>query len=193
MPPYGSPQHCILQYKLFGCAHFRTGYQFVIFHMSIIKHFQYVYIILFYYLAGRPDYAQYLIIPYVRGAGEITVFLSAMIGASVAFLWFNANPAEIFMGDTGSLALGGLLGTIALFLKQEILLIIIGGIFVLEALSVILQVGSYRLRNGKRIFLMAPYHHHLQKRGLAEPKIIARFWIVAAILALVGLTTLKLR
>ena len=145
------------------------------------------------YLAGRPDYAQYLIIPYVRGAGEITVFRSAMIGASVAFLWFNANPAEIFMGDTGSLALGGLLGTIALFLKQEILLIIIGGIFVLEALSVILQVGSYRLRNGKRIFLMAPYHHHLQKRGLAEPKIIARFWIVAAILALVGLTTLKLR
>lgn len=145
------------------------------------------------YLVGRPDYAQYLIIPYVRGAGEITVFLSAMIGASVAFLWFNANPAEIFMGDTGSLALGGLLGTIALFLKQEILLVIIGGIFVLEALSVIIQVGSYRLRNKKRVFRMAPYHHHLQKLGLAEPKIIARFWIVAAILALVGLTTLKLR
>jgi len=145
------------------------------------------------YLAGRPDYSQYLIIPYIPGAGELTVFLAAMVGASTAFLWFNANPAEIFMGDTGSLALGGLLGTIALFLKQEILLVIIGGIFVLEALSVIIQVASFKFRNKKRVFLMSPYHHHLQKVGLAEPKIITRFWIVAAILALAGLTTLKLR
>ena len=145
------------------------------------------------YLVGRPDFSQYLMVPYVNGAGEITVFLAAMIGASAAFLWFNANPAQIFMGDTGSLSLGGLIGTIALFLKQEILLFIIGGIFVIEAASVIIQVGSYRYRNKKRVFLMAPIHHHFEKKGIPEPKIIARFWIVAALLALAGLTTLKLR
>ncbi|MBN1902065.1 phospho-N-acetylmuramoyl-pentapeptide-transferase [Candidatus Sumerlaeota bacterium] len=145
------------------------------------------------YLAGRADYSRYLIIPYVPGGGEVAIFLAALVGASVSFLWFNANPAQVFMGDTGSLLLGGLIGAIALFLKQELLLVIIGGIFVLEALSVIMQVASYKFRNKKRIFLMSPIHHHYEKKGLAEPKIIARFWIVAALLALAGLTSLKLR
>jgi len=144
------------------------------------------------YLAGRPDFSRYLIIPFVPGSGEMAVFLAAMVGAAAGFLFFNASPAEVFMGDTGSLSLGGLIGAIALFLKQEILLLIIGGIFVLEALSVIIQVTSYKLRK-KRVFLMSPIHLHFQKKGLAETKIIARFWIVAALLALVGLTTLKLR
>ena len=145
------------------------------------------------YLAGRPDFSRYLLIPYIQGGGEITIFLAAMVGGAVSFLWFNANPAQIFMGDTGSLILGGLIGTVALFLKQELLLLIIGGIFVLEALSVIIQVGSFKLRNKKRVFLMAPIHHHYEKKGIPEPKIIARFWIVATLLALAGLTTLKLR
>jgi len=145
------------------------------------------------YLAGRPDFSRYLIIPYVQGGGEMAIFMAALVGASASFLWFNANPAQVFMGDIGSLTLGGLIGAIALFLKQELLLMIIGGIFVLEALSVIIQVASYRFRNKKRVFLMSPLHHHFEKLGLAEPKIIARFWIVAALLALVGLTTLKLR
>lgn len=145
------------------------------------------------YLAGRPDFSRYLIIPFVPGGGEVAIFLAALVGASISFLWFNANPAQVFMGDTGSLLLGGLIGTIVLFLKQEMLLVIIGGIFVLEALSVIIQVGSYKWRNKKRVFLMSPIHHHYEKKGIAEPKIIARFWIVAALLALAGLTTLKLR
>jgi len=145
------------------------------------------------YVAGRPDFSRYLIIPYVPGGGEVTIFLAALVGASISFLWFNANPAQVFMGDTGSLLLGGIIGTTALFLKQEIILLIIGGIFVLEALSVIIQVGSYKLRNKRRVFLMSPIHHHFEKKGLAEPKIIARFWIVAALLALAGLTSLKLR
>jgi len=145
------------------------------------------------YLAGRPDFSRYLIIPYIQGGGEMAIFLAAIVGASASFLWFNANPAQVFMGDIGSLTLGGLIGTIALFLKQEVLLVIIGGIFVLEALSVIVQVASYRYRNKKRVFLMSPIHHHFEKLGIAEPKIIARFWIVSALLALVGLTTLKLR
>ena len=120
------------------------------------------------------------------------IFLAALIGACASFLWFNSNPAQVFMGDTGSLLLGGLIGTVALLIKQEILLMIIGGIFVIEALSVIIQVTSYKLRK-KRVFLMAPIHHHFEKLGWAEPKIIARFWIVAAVLALAGLTTLKMR
>ncbi len=144
------------------------------------------------YLVGRPDFSRYLIIPYVPGGGEIAIFLAAVIGAAASFLWFNAHPAQVFMGDIGSLTLGGLIGTIALLLKQEVLLILIGGIFVIEALSVIIQVTSYKLRK-KRVFLMSPLHHHFEKLGLAESKIIARFWIVATILALAGLTTLKLR
>ena len=144
------------------------------------------------YLITRSDYARYLVLPYVPQGDELTVVLGALVGASLGFLWFNAHPAEIFMGDTGSLLLGGMIGTTALLIKQEILLVIVGGIFVIEALSVVLQVGSYKLR-GKRIFLMSPIHHHYQKMGLAESKIIARFWIVAALLGLIGLATLKLR
>ncbi len=144
------------------------------------------------YMVGRFDYSRYLLVPFVPGAGEITVFLGALSGAGMGFLWYNSHPAEVFMGDTGSLTLGGILGTVAVMVKQEIILGIIGGIFVLEALSVILQVGSYKLR-GKRIFLMAPIHHHFEKKGWAESKIIARFWIIALLLALFGLATLKLR
>lgn len=144
------------------------------------------------YLVGRPDFSSYLMIPFVPGGGELTIFLAAMIGASAAFLWFNTNPAMVFMGDTGSLVLGGLVGTIALFLKQEILLLIIGGFFVLEALSVIIQVAGFKTRK-IRIFKMAPFHHHLELCGWPETRIITRMWIVATILALIGLTTLKLR
>lgn len=144
------------------------------------------------YLVSRVDFARYLMFPYVPSGGELTVILGALVGAGLGFLWFNSHPAEVFMGDTGSLLLGGMLGTIALLVKQELLLVIVGGIFVVEALSVILQVGSYKLR-GKRVFLMSPLHLHYQKKGLAESKIIARFWIVAALLALIGLATLKLR
>jgi len=144
------------------------------------------------YLVSRVDYARYLMFPYIANGGDLTVILGALVGAGLGFLWFNSHPAEVFMGDTGSLLLGGMLGTIALLVKQELLLVIVGGIFVIEALSVILQVGSYRLR-GRRVFLMSPLHYHYQKKGLAESKIIARFWIVAALLALVGLASLKLR
>ncbi|HPB32671.1 MAG TPA: phospho-N-acetylmuramoyl-pentapeptide-transferase, partial [Candidatus Sumerlaeota bacterium] len=144
------------------------------------------------YLAGRPDFSRYLMIPFVPGGGEVAVFIAAILGASAAFLWYNANTAMVFMGDTGSLALGGLIGTIALFIKQDLLVLIIGGIFVIEALSVVIQVFCYR-RWGKRPFLMAPIHHHFEKLGWPEPRIITRFWIVAAIFALIGLTTLKLR
>ena len=126
------------------------------------------------------------------GACELTIFCGAMFGASLGFLWYNAHPAEIFMGDVGSLALGGGLGTVAVLLKQEILLLFIGGVFVIEALSVILQVGSFKLR-GKRIFKMAPLHHHFEQLGWEESKIIARFWIAGLVLALFALTTLKLR
>ena len=144
------------------------------------------------YMVGRFDFSRYLLVPYVPGAGELTVFLGALVGSGMGFLWFNSHPAEMFMGDTGSLALGGILGTVAIMIKQEILLVIIGGVFVIEALSVILQVASYKL-TGKRIFLMSPIHHHFEKKGWAESKIIARFWIVASLLALFGLSTLKLR
>ncbi|RMH59416.1 MAG: phospho-N-acetylmuramoyl-pentapeptide-transferase [Candidatus Hydrogenedentota bacterium] len=144
------------------------------------------------YLVGNVKFSSYLNVMYVRGAGELTVFLGAVIGALVGFLWFNTYPAEVFMGDTGSLALGGVLGTVAILAKQELLLVIIGGVFVLEALSVILQVGSYRLR-GKRIFRMAPLHHHFELKGWPEPKVIVRFWIMAFVLSLAAVATLKLR
>ncbi len=144
------------------------------------------------YLSGRADFARYLELSRTPGAGELTIFCSAMTGASLGFLWYNAHPAEIFMGDVGSLALGGGLGTVAVLLKQEVLLLFIGGVYVIEALSVILQVGSFKLR-GKRIFKMAPLHHHFEQLGWAEAKIITRFWIAGLVLALFALTTLKLR
>jgi phospho-N-acetylmuramoyl-pentapeptide-transferase len=131
-------------------------------------------------------------IPYIPGSAEITIFLAAIIGASLGFLWYNAPPAMVFMGDTGSLALGGALGVTAVAIKHEIVLAIIGGLFVLEAVSVIIQVASFKL-TGKRIFRMAPIHHHFEKKGWAEPTIVIRFWIIAIILALIGLSTLKLR
>lgn len=148
--------------------------------------------LLFSYSAGHIKIANYLQIPYIPGSGELTIFCGAMLGAATGFLWFNTYPAQIFMGDVGSLALGGALGTVAIISKHEILLTIVGGIFVVEALSVIFQVASYKLRK-KRIFAMAPLHHHFELKGWAEPKIIVRFWIIAAILALVAISTLKLR
>ena len=144
------------------------------------------------YLAGRADFAQYLHIQFVSGGGELAVFCAALVGASVGFLWHNAYPATIMMGDTGSLSLGGALGIVAILIKNELTLLIVGGIFVWEALSVILQVASFRLF-GKRIFLMAPYHHHLQLKGMPESKVTIRLWIVAFILALIGLGSIKLR
>ena len=147
---------------------------------------------LFSYIAGHATLAAYLQIPRVVGAGELAVLCGAMVGAGLGFLWFNSYPAEVFMGDVGSLSLGGTLGVIAVLTKQEILLVIVGGIFVVEALSVIFQVGSYKYR-GKRIFRMAPIHHHFELKGVAEPKIIVRFWIISIILALVAISTLKMR
>jgi phospho-N-acetylmuramoyl-pentapeptide-transferase len=144
------------------------------------------------YVTGHAKFAEYLMITHIPGSGELTIFCGAMLGASLGFLWFNTYPAQVFMGDIGSLALGGALGTIALISKHELLLIIIGGVFVMETMSVIIQVVSFKLI-GRRIFRMAPIHHHFELRGWAEPKIIVRFWIIAVILALVGLTTLKLR
>jgi len=148
--------------------------------------------LLFAYLAGHANLASYLQINNVQGAGELAVLCGAMIGAGLGFLWFNTYPAQVFMGDIGSLSLGGAIGTIAVITKQEIVLVIVGGIFVMEALSVIVQVTSFRLY-GKRVFRMAPIHHHFELKGWAEPKIIVRFWIVSIILALIGLSTLKLR
>ncbi|ARN81628.1 phospho-N-acetylmuramoyl-pentapeptide-transferase [Methylocystis bryophila] len=144
------------------------------------------------YLVGNSVFSSYLGINHVAGVGELTIICSAMIGAGLGFLWFNAPPAQIFMGDTGSLALGGLIGTIAVAVKQEFLLPIIGGLFVLEGVSVIVQVGYYKA-TGKRIFLMAPIHHHFEQKGWKEPQIVIRFWIIAFVLALIGLSTLKLR
>lgn len=149
--------------------------------------------LVFSYLAGHATLAAYLQIPYVAGAGEIAVFCGAMVGACLGFLWFNAFPAEVFMGDTGALALGAALGCVAIMVKQEILLVLVGGIFVMEALSVILQVGYFKFSGGKRIFLMAPFHHHFEKKGWTEPKVVVRFWIVSIILGLSALATLKLR
>ncbi len=144
------------------------------------------------YLSGNAVFAEYLQIHFVPGTGELAVVLGAVIGAGLGFLWFNAPPAAIFMGDTGSLAMGGLIGTIAIATKHEIVMAIIGGLFVIEALSVIIQVGYFKM-TGKRVFLMAPIHHHFEKLGWTESQIVIRFWIVAVVLALVGLSTLKLR
>ena len=144
------------------------------------------------YVTGHATWAQYLDLARLPGAAELTIFCSSMVGASLGFLWYNAHPAEIFMGDVGSLALGGALGVVAVLIKQEVLLIFIGGVYVIEALSVILQVGSYKLRK-KRIFKMAPIHHHFEALGWEESKIITRFWIAGLVMALFALTTLKLR
>jgi phospho-N-acetylmuramoyl-pentapeptide-transferase len=144
------------------------------------------------YVSSNYRWANYLEIQYIPRVGELTVFCGALVGASLGFLWYNAHPAEVFMGDVGSLALGGTLGTVAVIIKQEVLLIFVGGIFVVEALSVMLQVGSFKLR-GKRIFRMAPIHHHFELLGWSESKVIVRFWIVALVFALFALTTLKLR
>jgi phospho-N-acetylmuramoyl-pentapeptide-transferase len=148
------------------------------------------------YLAGNTVFAEYLNIHYVAGTGELAILCGAVVGAGLGFLWFNAPPASIFMGDTGSLALGGMIGTIAVATKHEIVLAVIGGLFVLEAVSeavsVIVQVLSFKL-TGKRVFKMAPIHHHFEQLGWTEPQIVIRFWIVAVVLALAGLSTLKLR
>jgi phospho-N-acetylmuramoyl-pentapeptide-transferase len=144
------------------------------------------------YVSGHVQFATYLDLVRLPGASELTIFCGAMTGASLGFLWYNAHPAEIFMGDVGSLSLGSAMATVAVLIKQEILLVFIGGVFVLEALSVILQVGSYKLRR-KRIFKMAPLHHHFEALGWQESKIIVRFWIAGLVMALFALTTLKLR
>ncbi len=144
------------------------------------------------YLVGNVNFSEYLQIHYVPGTGELAVVCGALLGAGLGFLWFNAPPAMIFMGDTGSLALGGLLGSVALVTKHELVLAIVGGLFVLEAVSVIVQVASYKM-TGKRVFRMAPLHHHFEQKGWKEPTIVIRFWIISVILALIGLATLKLR
>ena len=145
------------------------------------------------YVSGHVVFSDYLELQRMPMVSELTVFCGSMVGASIGFLWYNAHPAEIFMGDVGSLALGGAIGTVAVVIKQELLLPFIGGVFILEALSVMLQVGSYKLRNGKRIFKMAPLHHHFELMGWSESKVITRFWIMALVFALFALTTLKLR
>jgi phospho-N-acetylmuramoyl-pentapeptide-transferase len=145
------------------------------------------------YVTGRLDYSGYLQIDYLPGAGELAVFCGAAVGSALGFLWFNSHPAEVFMGDTGSLALGGALGSIAILMKKELLLVIVGGAFVVTALSVILQVLSYRYRGGKRIFKMAPLHHHFELIGWPESKIVVRYWIVGALCSLLTLATLKIR
>ncbi len=144
------------------------------------------------YLVGNVNFSEYLQIHYVPGTGELAVICGALLGAGLGFLWFNAPPAMIFMGDTGSLALGGMLGSIALVTKHELVLAIVGGLFVLEAVSVIVQVASYKM-TGKRVFRMAPLHHHFEQKGWKEPTIVIRFWIISVVLALIGLATLKLR
>ena len=149
--------------------------------------------LLFAYLTGNIKTAGYLQIPYVAGAGELAVFCGAMVGAGVGFLWYNSYPAQVFMGDVGSLSLGGALGCIAVMTKQEILLAIVGGIFVIETVSVIFQVGWFKVSNGHRVFRMAPIHHHFELKGWPEPKVIVRFWIISILLALVAISTLKLR
>jgi phospho-N-acetylmuramoyl-pentapeptide-transferase len=144
------------------------------------------------YVAGNIKFAEYLNIPYIKGAEEVTVFTGALIGSSLGFLWYNCYPAEIFMGDTGALMLGGIIGLLAIIVKQEISFIIVGGIFFLEALSVVIQVVSFKTR-GKRVFLMTPIHHHFELRGIPESKVIVRFWILGIIFALFTLVTLKIR
>ncbi|MDP3366912.1 MAG: phospho-N-acetylmuramoyl-pentapeptide-transferase, partial [Pseudomonas sp.] len=147
---------------------------------------------IFCYLSGNVNFAEYLLIPYVPGAGELIVFCAALVGAGLGFLWFNTYPAQVFMGDVGALALGAALGTIAVIVRQEVVLFIMGGVFVMETLSVIIQVASFKL-TGKRVFRMAPIHHHFELKGWPEPRVIVRFWIITVILVLIGLATLKLR
>jgi phospho-N-acetylmuramoyl-pentapeptide-transferase len=146
----------------------------------------------FAYLTGHSVFSEYLNIPYIRGAGELVVFCAAIVGAGMGFLWFNTYPAQVFMGDVGALALGAALGVVAVIVRQELVLLIMGGVFVMETVSVILQVASFKL-TGKRIFRMAPIHHHFELKGWPEPRIIVRFWIITVILVLIGLATLKLR
>ena len=147
----------------------------------------------FAYVVGRADLSKYLLFPYIPGAGELTIICAAIAGAGLAFLWFNAYPAQVFMGDVGALALGGALGTIAVITRQEIVLFIMGGVFVVETISVMLQVGYYRFSGGKRIFRMAPIHHHFELSGWKENQVVVRFWIITIMLVLVGLATLKIR
>jgi phospho-N-acetylmuramoyl-pentapeptide-transferase len=147
----------------------------------------------FAYVAGHVKIANYLQINYVAGSGEIAIFCGAMAGSGLGFLWFNTYPAQIFMGDVGSLSLGAAIGTAAVITKQEILLALVGGLFVIETLSVIFQVGFFKMTNGRRIFRMAPLHHHFELKGWSEPKVIVRFWIIAIALALISMSTLKLR
>jgi phospho-N-acetylmuramoyl-pentapeptide-transferase len=148
---------------------------------------------IFAYSTGNVKFATYLGIPYIAGVGELAIFCTAIAGAGLGFLWFNAYPAQVFMGDVGALALGAALGVVALLVRQELVLVIMGGVFVAETLSVMLQVGYFKYSGGKRIFRMAPLHHHYELKGWPEPKIIVRFWIVTLILVLVGLSTLKIR
>jgi len=147
---------------------------------------------LFSYLTGHFEFARYLSIPFIPGAGELTVFCAAMVGSGLGFLWFNTYPAQVFMGDIGALALGAALGCVAVLVRQELVLLIMGGVFVIETLSVVVQVASYKLR-GKRVFLMAPIHHHFELKGWPEPRIIVRFWIITVFLVLVGIASLKIR
>lgn len=147
---------------------------------------------IFAYLSGHVTFAEYLFIPYVPGVGELIIFCGALIGAGLGFLWFNTYPAQVFMGDVGALALGAALGTVAVIVRQEIVLFIMGGVFVVETLSVVIQVASFKL-TGKRVFRMAPIHHHFELKGWPEPRVIVRFWIITVVLVLVGLATLKLR
>ena len=148
---------------------------------------------IFAYVVGNAVYSKYLLFPYIPGAGELTVFCAALGGAGLGFLWFNAYPADVFMGDVGALSLGAALGTVAVIVRQEVVLFIMGGVFVAETLSVMLQVLYFKWSGGKRIFRMAPLHHHFEQKGWAEPTIVFRFWIIAAILSMVGLATMKLR
>lgn len=147
---------------------------------------------LFSYLTGHAEFSRYLSIPFIPNAGELTIFCAAMVGAGLGFLWFNTYPAQVFMGDVGALALGAALGCVAVLVRQELVLLIMGGVFVVETLSVVIQVASYKLR-GKRVFLMAPIHHHYELKGWPEPRIIVRFWIITVFLVLVGIATLKIR
>jgi phospho-N-acetylmuramoyl-pentapeptide-transferase len=153
---------------------------------------------LFAYVTGNVGYSKYLLLPYIPGAGELLIVCGAIAGAGLAFLWFNAYPAQVFMGDVGSLALGGALGTMAVIVRQEIVLFMMGGVFVVETISVMLQVGYFKYTKrrygaGKRLFLMAPLHHHFEKKGWKETQVVVRFWIVTMMLVLLGLSTLKLR
>jgi phospho-N-acetylmuramoyl-pentapeptide-transferase len=153
---------------------------------------------IFAYVVGRVDYSKYLLFPYIPGAGELMVLCAALAGAGLAFLWFNAYPAQVFMGDVGALALGGMLGTIAIIVRQEIVLFIMGGVFVVETLSVMLQVGWYKYTKrkfgqGRRIFHMAPLHHHFEVKGWKETQVVVRFWIISMMLVLIGLSALKIR